>query len=279
MKISEAFDLYRRDYMEQKVQAIRIIETHERVKRTLIEVVGNKNIKEFSLEDIRLWRRQSSKRRCLNTVRNDLTRIRSVLKYLNLRDVPCLKPELVPIPKRIDTVPSFLTAQEVTRMINNAYSLRNQFIISLIYSSGIRLSEFIALNRGQIQDRRFTVVGKGSKARLCFVDERTEKLMRNYLRTRTDNCAALVVSNLNKQRMTPTNVQLLIRNAAQRAGIEKKVTPHTLRHSFATNFLQNNGNMRYCQELLGHASLETTMKYAHVTNLDLEKQYKKFHTT
>lgn len=278
MKISEAFDLYRQDYMEQKVQAVRIIETHERVKRTLIEAVGDKNIEEFSLEDIRLWRRQSSKRRCLNTIRNDLTRIRSVLKYLNLRDVPCLKPELVPIPKRIDTVPSFLTAQEVTRMIDNAYSLRNQFIISLIYSSGIRLSEFIALNRGQIRDRRFAVVGKGGRVRLCFVDERTEKLMRKYMRTRTDNCTALVVSNLNKQRMTPTNVQLLIRNAAQRAGIEKKVTPHTLRHSFATNFLQNNGNMRYCQELLGHASLETTMKYTHVTNLDLEKQYKKFHT-
>ena len=79
--------------------------------------------------------------------------------------------------------------------------------------------------------------------------------------------------------MTATNVQLLIKNSARRANIQKKVTPHTLRHSFATNFLQNNGNLRYCQEMLGHASIETTMKYSHVTNTELEKQYNKFHTT
>lgn len=78
--------------------------------------------------------------------------------------------------------------------------------------------------------------------------------------------------------MTPTNVQLLIRNSAIRAGLSAKVTPHTLRHSFATNFLKNNGNMRYLSELLGHASLDTTMIYAHVVNNDLKDQYEKYHT-
>lgn len=172
----------------------------------------------------------------------------------------------------------YVTPEEVRAMIDNAFCVRNKFIISLIYSSGIRLSELLSLNRGQIENMRFTVVGKGNKARLCFIDKRTQNLMEKYLTTRTDNCAALVVSHLYKTRMTSTNVQLLIKNAAKRAGITKKVTPHSLRHGFATNFLQNNGNMRYCQELLGHASLETTMKYTHVTNIELEHQYAKFHT-
>ena len=78
--------------------------------------------------------------------------------------------------------------------------------------------------------------------------------------------------------MTESNVQLLVRNSAARAGITKKVTPHTLRHSFATNFLKNNGNMRYLATLLGHASMDTTMMYAHVVDADLQKQYEKYHS-
>ncbi len=279
MLISEAFNLYKNDYMAFKRQSIRIVETHDYVRRTLIQTVGDKDIANLSLSDINIWQKEMLKTRAQNTVRNLLTRIRMVLKYLELRNISCLKSALIPIPKHIDTVPSFLTAKEVDAMIQNAHSLRNKFIISLLYSSGIRLSEFLQLNRGQICERRFTVVGKGGKARLCFIDDRTEQLMNEYLSKRIDNCAALVISHKNHERMTATNVQLLIKNSARRANIQKKVTPHTLRHSFATNFLQNNGNLRYCQEMLGHASIETTMKYSHVTNTELEKQYNKFHTT
>lgn len=102
--------------------------------------------------------------------------------------------------------------------------------------------------------------------------------MEQYLATREDHESALVVSYESKHRMTATNIQLLIRNSAKRAGIKDKVTPHTLRHSFATNFLQNNGNMRYLADLLGHASLETTQMYAHVVNNDLQSAYEKYHT-
>ncbi len=279
MLISEAFDLYKNDYMVFKCQSIRIVESHDYVKRTLIQTIGDKDITYLSLSDISAWQKEMLKTRIQNTVRNLLTRIRMVLKYLELRDMPCLKSALIPTPKHIDTVPAFLTAKEVEAMIQNAHSLRNKFVISLLYSSGIRLSEFLQLNRGQICEQRFTVVGKGGKARLCFIDNRTEQLMKQYLSKREDNCAALVISHLHHERMTATNVQLLVKNSARRAGIQKKVTPHTLRHSFATNFLQNNGNLRYCQEMLGHASIETTMKYSHITNTDLEKQYNKFHTT
>lgn len=278
MLISDAFDLYKKNYMAVRHQSIRILETHEVCKRQLIQFLGDKDMSEITIDDVARWEKWLNKSRCLNTVRNYITRLRVVADYMALLGLPSIKAALIPIPRREATVPTFLTPSEVEAMIACSYSLRNAFTISLLYSSGIRLSELIQLNRGQIVDRQFTVIGKGNKPRLCFIDERTEHLMEQYLRTREDRADALIISAQNKARMTPTNVQLLIRNSATRAGITKKVTPHTLRHSFATNFLRNNGNMRYLSTMLGHASLDTTMMYAHVVDNDLKDQYKKYHT-
>lgn len=278
MTISEAFDLYRDDYIRLKNQSKRTEEMHEGCKRLLLTNMQDKPIEELSLYDIRCWSEELRKRRSINTIRVYIIRLRAVLAYLNIRDIPCLDARLVPVPQREATVPTFLSEEEVSAMIDHSYSLRNAFVISLIYSSGIRLSELIRLNRDQIRDRRFTVIGKGNKPRLCFIDQRTELLMRKYLRSRSDHDSALVVSEEFKHRMTATNIQLLVRNSATRAGIYKKVTPHTLRHSFATNFLKNNGNMRYLSDLLGHSSMETTMMYAHVVNNDLQNAYEKYHT-
>lgn len=278
MLISDAFDSYKKNYMAVRHQSIRILETHEVCKRQLVQFLGDKDMSEITIDDVARWEKWLNKSRCLNTVRNYITRLRVVADYMALLGVPSIKAALIPIPRREATVPTFLTPSEVEAMIACSYSLRNAFTISLLYSSGIRLSELIQLNRGQIVDRQFTVIGKGNKPRLCFIDERTEHLMEHYLRTREDRADALIISAQNKARMTPTNVQLLIRNSATRAGITKKVTPHTLRHSFATNFLRNNGNMRYLSTMLGHASLDTTMMYAHVVDNDLKDQYKKYHT-
>lgn len=278
MLISDAFDSYKKNYMAVRHQSIRILETHEVCKRQLVQFLGDKDMAEITIDDVAKWEKWLNKSRCLNTVRNYITRLRVVADYMALLGLPSIKAALIPIPRREATVPAFLTPSEVEAMIACSYSLRNAFTISLLYSSGIRLSELIQLNRGQIVDRQFTVIGKGNKPRLCFIDERTEHLMEHYLRTREDRADALIISAQNKARMTPTNVQLLIRNSAMRAGITKKVTPHTLRHSFATNFLRNNGNMRYLSTMLGHASLDTTMMYAHVVDNDLKEQYKKYHT-
>lgn len=278
MRLSEAFDMYLEDYIRAKNQSTRTEETHEACKRLLIQYLGDKELSQLSLLDVREWRKEISKGRRPNSIRVYILRLRAVLRYCNIRDIPTIKSELVPVPKREATVPVFLTEQEVTRMIECSTSVRNAFVISLLYSSGIRLSELIALNRGQIIDRRFTVIGKGRKPRLCFIDQRTELLMNMYLASRKDNHEALIVSNEFKRRMTATNIQLLVRNSASKACLNKKVSPHTLRHSFATNFLKNNGNMRYLSAMLGHASLDTTMMYAHVVDLDLQNQYEKYHT-
>lgn len=278
MLISEAYDLYRDDYIRFKNQSKRTEEIHEACKRLILAYLGDKTIESLTLAEIRAWRDDMARKRRANSVRVYVIRLRAVIGYLNLRGIPCLDARLIPVPQREATVPTYLTETEVDVMIENAYNLRNAFIISLLYSSGIRLSELISLNQGQIVDRRFTVIGKGRKPRLCFIDQRTEQLMDQYLASRTDHSDALVVSFEHKERMTATNVQLLIRNSAKRAGINKKVTPHTLRHSFATNFLKNNGNMRYLSAMLGHASLDTTMMYAHVVDQDLQRQYEKYHT-
>lgn len=278
MLISEAFDLYRDDYIRVKNQSVRTEECHDGCKRLLLQFMPDKPINELTLLDIRRWHEYLARGRRPNSIRVYIIRLRAVIGYLNIRGIECIDVRLIPVPEREATVPVYLTEAEVDAMIDNAYNLRNAFVISLLYSSGIRLSELISLNRGQIVDRRFTVIGKGRKPRLCFIDERTERLMDEYLKTRTDHSDALIVSFENKARMTNTNVQLLVRNSAARAGITKKVTPHTLRHSFATNFLRNNGNMRYLSAMLGHASMDTTMMYAHVVDYDLQKQYEKYHT-
>lgn len=287
MKISEAFDLYKNNFLLIKHYSRRVIETHDYIKRDLVDKVGNKKLKDFGMSDISEWVETLKivelpngvkKRRSVNTIRSYMNRLRAVIKYMWLIGEKCMDYQLVPVPKQEDIEVGFLYEEEVQSMIDNAFSLRNKFIISLLYSSGIRLSELLSLDRGSIKNRTFTVIGKGRKRRVCFIDERTEHLMRDYLATRIDNSDALIVSNLYKERMTPTNIQLLIRNSAKRAGITRRVTPHMLRHSFATNFLRNNGNMRYLSRMLGHANINTTMIYTHVVDNDLYSQYENFHT-
>lgn len=278
MKISEAFDLYKNNYMFIKSHSARVLQNHEYVKERLVKAVGDMEINNLTMDDVHKWTSEIMVGRCWNTVRNDILRLRAVLKYLNLRGVECMNYELIPVPKREATTRDFLTEEEVTAMIDASDKIRSKFVISLLYSSGIRLSELISLDRNSIQDKRFQVVGKGSKLRICFIDDRTERLMQEYLATRHDDCPALLISRLSKERMTPTNIQLLIKIAARKAGITKHVTPHVLRHSFATNFIRNNGNIRYLSVMLGHASVDTTAIYTHVVDNDLERQYRLFHT-
>lgn len=287
MKISEAFDVYKTEYMLIKGMSRRVLENNDYVKARIINSVGDKELCDLTLKDVSKWVKDIMVRRLpdgqvverkQNTTRNDIMRLRSVLKYAKLRGYECLNYELIPSPKPEPVKRDYLTASEVSKMINNAYSLRNKVVISLLYSSGIRLSEMIQLDIDSIANRRFSVVGKGKKMRLCFIDERTDNLIKEYLDSRDDNCPALIISKRNKERMTPSNVQLLVRNTAIRAGITKTVTPHVLRHSFATNFISNNGNIRVLSTLLGHSNVGTTMVYTHIVDNELESYYKVFHS-
>lgn len=278
MLLSEAFDLYENDYIRMSNQSPRTLEMHQYVKKIFCSYTDDVDVEKLTIKEISDWKKDLERDRSQNTVRLFVMKLRNVISYLNKRGIDTINVDLIPLPKRQETVPVFLTEEEVALMIEQASNLRNKFVISLLYASGIRLSELISLNRGQIVEKRFTVIGKGGKPRLCFIDDRTEKLMEEYLARRKDNDSALVVSYNFKERMTKTNIELLVRNTASKAGLTKKVTPHTLRHSYATNFLRNNGNMRYLSYSLGHASMDTTAMYAHVVDYDLERQYQQFHT-
>lgn len=274
MKISEAFDMYRDDYMRIKNRSTSMLEHYEYHKSSILKVIGDKDIEELSMEDVRAWFKVLSKTRTANTVRNYLGSLRSVLKYCNLRGIECMPKALVPLPKREPNVPKFIKKEDIDRMIESSEILRTKLIISLLFSSGIRVSEMINLEKDQIRDKRFTVVGKGKKPRLCFIDDRTGNLIEEYLKTRNDSSKYLIISKRSKTRITAGTAQLVINNATARAKLNTNVSPHVLRHSYATHLLKNGMDIRKIQILLGHSSLNTTAMYTHVIDNDLEREYR-----
>lgn len=278
MLISEAFEAYRLVCVF-KNQSHKTEENLLICKRALLSFFGNSTIEDLNFEHIRLWKQHLEEKRSPETVRNYIIKLRVVLRYCKTMGLPVLDPETIPIPKRGDKVPVFITPEEVQVLINSTSTNRNKAIISLLYASGIRVSELCRINTSDLNNGCFTVVGKGNKARLCFYDKRADEYIRKYLKHRTDNQQALFISKNGNMRITSGNVQEIFRYARKKAGFTKHVSCHTMRHSFATNLLRNNANIRYVQALLGHASLDTTMQYTHVIDKDLQQVYLKHHTT
>lgn len=244
------------------------------------EIIGDKELSEITMDDIAHFKtglRTYGAHRCNNTIRNYICDLRMVLRYWKLRGEDCLDYELIPPPKREPVIPAFLTAEEVDKIIDSTPIVRTKFIVSLLYASGIRVSELVQLNRDTIKDGMFTVIGKGKKPRICFIDERSEYYMNLYLSDRTDRLDALIATK-DGTRASVSTIQMVIRNACIKAGIQKKVSPHTLRHSFATNYIGNGGNIRHLADLLGHSSLNTTAHYTHLINNDLMREYQRFHS-
>lgn len=277
MRLSEAFDMYKNDYIRAKNQSSRVEEMHEYVKKSVVDFTNDEPLRKLSLDQITAWREQLLKSRSNNTVRGYIVRLRRVLSYCKERGYRCLAYNLVQVPQREEKIPTFLEPSEVSEIINQTDSLRTKFIIAILYSSGIRCTELCNLNRDQIIDRQFSLVGKGQKVRPCFIDERTEELMEEYLKTRKDRNPALIVTN-QCRRMRRGNVELIVRIAVKKAGLEKRVTPHTFRHSYATDLLKHGMNIRSLADCMGHASLDTTRVYTHIVNEELFIQYQKSHT-
>lgn len=284
-----AFIFYSRDVIAFRNQS-RKTEEHAMVAaKSLISSVGDKLLVELTFEDIRAWKFSLEKRHLSqNTIRGYINKLRVVLDYARRKGIDCLDPVIVPLPKRINNIPSFITPQEVSKLIKavngkkrgypECNRIRNQAIISLLYASGIRIGELCRMNRDDISDRTFTVIGKGGKARICFIDERTEELLKKYIDCRKDNLEPLFLANQTKSRIRPDGVQKMMRDCWKKAGLTKPVHPHSLRHSFATDLLRSNTNPRHVQVLLGHSSLDTTMLYMNVVDSDLKEVYRKHHT-
>ena len=224
-----------------------------------------------------------------------LIALRGFLKYLVRREIKSLDPSAIDLPHVVRKQVTFLHFDEVEDILNqidtsNESGLRDRAIIELLYSGGLRVSELINLNRDSInlERREFVVRGKGQKDRPIFISEAAADRIAEYLGSRTDSLPALFLNNSKNQqsvdtsgnfrRLTPRSVERIVEKYARMAGITKHVSPHTLRHSFATDLLMNGADLRSVQSLLGHADVSTTQIYTHVTDAHLREIHEKFHS-
>ena len=224
-----------------------------------------------------------------------LIALRQFLIYLAKREIPSLDPNLIELPHVVRKQVTFLHFDEVEALLSEIdldteVGLRDRAIIELLFSGGLRVSELVKLDRGDInlEKREFTVRGKGSKDRPIFISKSAAEHLADYLAARSDALVPLFLSysrnpgpvdtSGNYRRLTSRSVERLIEKYARAAGITKHVTPHTLRHSFATDLLMNGADLRSVQSLLGHADISTTQIYTHVTDAHLRDIHEKFHT-
>ncbi len=222
-----------------------------------------------------------------------LIALRSFLKFCIKNNIKTLSPEKIELPRIKRKQVTFLLPEELEALfaqpdVSTLIGLRDRTILELLFSGGLRVSELVSLNKDQASTKRreFMVRGKGQKDRPIFMSNSTAQWLEHYFSKRTDSSPALFIRyGGSKQqdnsgdflRLTPRSVQRIIARYAKLAGITKKVSPHTLRHSFATDLLMNGADIRSVQTMLGHSDISTTQIYTHVTDAHLKEVHQKFH--
>ena len=221
-----------------------------------------------------------------NTVTRKIIAVRNFYKFLSKTGRIGKNPfAYILTPKEEKRLPNVLTEKEVSKILDSIpvdkfMSLRDRVILELIYSTGIRVNELVTLDAGKVDlvNGEIKVLGKGSKQRIAPVGGIAIDLMKRYLRElKKKSSGEMVFINKNGTRLTERSVVTIIKKYAKAAGIEKEVSPHTLRHSFATHLLDRGADLRSVQELLGHANLSTTQIYTHLSIQKLKKEYNKAH--
>lgn len=224
----------------------------------------------------------------LSTQNYHIIALRAFLKFLAKQDIKTLSAEKIELGKTPQRTVDFLEIDELERLFaavpkdNQLQHLRDEAILHTLFSTGLRVSELCSLTRDKINlDRgEFMVRGKGNKPRIVFLSPDAKAAIALYLKTRTDNNEFVFIShgiNSNENSLTPRSIQRIIQKYSTKAGLVKKVTPHTLRHSYATDLLINGADIRSVQALLGHSSITTTQVYTHITNRQLGEVHRSFH--
>lgn len=223
-----------------------------------------------------------------------LIAIRSFLKYMMKRDIEAVHPEKIDLAKAESRSIKFLERSDVDRLLNmpslsDEEGLRDKAILELLFSTGLRVSELVSLNRDQINFERkeFGVIGKGRRARVVFLSDTAIIWVQRYIASRRDESKALFIryngptpdtnDKVDSLRLSPRSVQRLVEKYVKKAKLPIKITPHGLRHSYATDLLHNGADLRAIQEMLGHKNVSTTQIYTHVTNPQLREIHSKFH--
>ncbi|MBI3494579.1 tyrosine-type recombinase/integrase [Candidatus Saccharibacteria bacterium] len=292
------------EYIEvERGRSQKTAENYHLYLNRLMEFQGDIEVSKIDIELVRKWRLW------LNRYKNEtgtalsamtqsyhLIALRSFLTYCSKRDIDTLAPNKIELPKTKSKQVTFLNTDEIIRMVDeisleDPKGLRDRAIVELLFSSGLRVSELVNLNRDHINiaRREFMVRGKGNKDRPVFISSDAAEHIENYLNTRQDSLKPLFISyrdnnpqhldtSGNFRRLTPRSVQRIIKHYALAAGITKHVSPHTMRHSFATDLLMNGADLRSVQSMLGHSNISTTQVYTHVTDQHLKEVHEKFHS-
>ena len=276
------------------------IANYDHYLQRLVEFTDDCDISKLNSEMVRQWRLHLNRTKDVSG--NELTKttqnyhliaLRSFLKYLAKRDIKALDSAKIELAKVVRPKVTFLETSEVERLLNavdtsNAIGLRDRAVIELLFSGGLRVSELVNLDVDHINTERgeFMVRGKGQKDRPIFISPSAAVWIQRYLDSRKDGGKPLFIHYSGTQddadggmytRLTVRSVQRLVKRYSKAAGITKDVTPHTLRHSFATDLLINGADIRSVQGLLGHANIATTQIYTHITDPQLKAVHEKFH--
>ena len=284
----------------EKNRAGKTLENYSRYLDRFLNFAKVQNVSSIDEEIIRRYRLylnrlEDNKGNSLKKVTQNyhIIALRNFLKYLAKRGVKCVPAEKVELGKQEEREVTFLELDELERLLkspegNSLDALRDKAVLTTLFSTGMRVSELCSLDRGKIDLKRgeLSVVGKGRKIRLVFLSDDAQKSLADYLGRRPDVDEALFIripknpkfSKESDLRLTPRSIQRIVKKYSIKAGIVgKNVSPHTLRHSYATDLLRNGADIRSVQAMLGHSSVTTTQIYTHVTDKQLREVHKRFH--
>jgi site-specific recombinase XerD len=289
------------EYLEiEQNRSQKTIANYDHYLTRLIDFAGDISVKDIDAELIRKWRLWLNR---LGTNNSDelgkatqnyhLIALRSFLKFCAKRDITALTADKIELSRTKRKQVTFLNEEELERVfaqpdLSTLSGMRDRAILELLFSSGLRVSELTGLDRDHInlKRREFMVRGKGQKDRPIFISVEAAKWLQTYMDARKDTVRPLFIRfsgtkkvdlSGNFHRLTPRSVQRLVMHYALMAGITKHVSPHTLRHSFATNLLMNGADLRSVQAMLGHSNIATTQIYTHVTDPHLRAVHEQFH--
>jgi len=290
------------EYLEiEQNRSQKTIQNYDHYLTRLIDFAGDElQVKDIDAELIRKWRLWLNRLgtnvadELQKTTQNyHLIALRSFLKFCTKRDIAALPADKVELSRTTRKQVTFLNEDEIKRLfdqpdLTKASGLRDRAMLELLFSSGLRVSELVGLDRDHInlKRREFMVRGKGQKDRPIFISTEAAEWLQQYLGLREDNTRPLFVRYSgrkavdltgNYHRLTARSVQRLVSRYALLAGITKHVSPHTLRHSFATDLLMNGADLRSVQAMLGHSNVATTQIYTHVTDPHLKSVHERFH--
>lgn len=300
------------EYLEiEKNRSPRTISNYEYYLKRFFSWLGKKDLTAENVRKYRLWLNrqtdQAGEPLAVSTQNYHLIALRSFLKYLAKQDIETLAAEKIELGKIPERQVEFLDGDDLERLLSapllekvggqgggrkegdrgrSVVQLRDKALLELLFSTGLRVSEAanLQIEHVNLEKDEFTVRGKGTKLRVVFLNDESKEWLGKYLAKRKDLNPYLFISHdrANKKRedskgLTPRSIERLIKKYALAAGITKDVTPHTMRHSFATDLLRNGADLRAVQAMLGHASITTTQVYTHVSDKHLKEVHKKFH--